>query len=88
MWIDCEMTGLDPKTDVLLEIATIVTTYDLEIVARQISGITRERRQQFLPHDAVRDIPVRTKHDRLDGAVEDRRWPVTGSVMIASSESA
>jgi oligoribonuclease len=34
VWIDCEMTGLDPTSDVLLEIATIITDYDLEIVAR------------------------------------------------------
>ena len=34
VWIDCEMTGLDPTHDVLLEIATIVTNYELEIVAR------------------------------------------------------
>lgn len=34
VWVDCEMTGLDPTHDVLLEIATIVTNYDLEIVAR------------------------------------------------------
>ena len=34
VWIDCEMTGLDPTHDVLLEIATIITNYDLEIVAR------------------------------------------------------
>lgn len=34
MWIDCEMTGLDPAKNVLLEIATIITNYDLEIVAR------------------------------------------------------
>jgi oligoribonuclease len=34
VWIDCEMTGLDPVHDVLIEIATIITTYDLEIVAR------------------------------------------------------
>ena len=33
VWIDCEMTGLDPAHDVLLEIATIVTNYELEIVA-------------------------------------------------------
>ena len=32
--MDCEMTGLDPEKDVLLEIATIITNYDLEIVAR------------------------------------------------------
>jgi len=33
VWIDCEMTGLDPTHDVLLEIATIITNYDLEIIA-------------------------------------------------------
>jgi oligoribonuclease len=34
VWIDCEMTGLDPAKNVLLEIATIITNYDLEIIAR------------------------------------------------------
>ena len=34
VWIDCEMTGLDPAHDGLLEIATIITNYDLEIIAR------------------------------------------------------
>jgi oligoribonuclease len=34
VWIDCEMTGLDPATNGLLEIATIITDYDLEIIAR------------------------------------------------------
>lgn len=34
VWMDCEMTGLDPDRHVLLEIATIITNYDLEIVAR------------------------------------------------------
>src|SRR5690349_14707379 len=34
VWIDCEMTGLDPMKNVLLEIATIITDYDLNIVAR------------------------------------------------------
>lgn len=34
VWMDCEMTGLDPQRDVLLEIATIVTDYELNIIAR------------------------------------------------------
>jgi len=34
VWVDCEMTGLDPARDVLLEIATIITNYDLEIIDR------------------------------------------------------
>jgi oligoribonuclease len=29
VWIDCEMTGLDPETDVLVEIAVIVTDAEL-----------------------------------------------------------
>jgi oligoribonuclease len=33
IWVDCEMTGLDPVNDVLLEIATIVTDYDLNVIA-------------------------------------------------------
>jgi oligoribonuclease len=34
VWMDCEMTGLDPTVNVLLEIATIITDYDLNIIAR------------------------------------------------------
>ena len=33
MWIDLEMTGLDPERDVIIEIATIVTDGDLNIIA-------------------------------------------------------
>lgn len=32
VWIDCEMTGLDPDRCVLLEIATLVTESDLTVV--------------------------------------------------------
>lgn len=33
IWIDLEMTGLNPDTDKILEIATLVTNKDLEVVA-------------------------------------------------------
>jgi oligoribonuclease len=33
IWIDLEMTGLKPDTDVIIEMATIVTTSDLQIVS-------------------------------------------------------
>src|SRR3954469_16035376 len=33
MWMDLEMTGLDPGKDVILEIATLVTDDDLTITA-------------------------------------------------------
>jgi oligoribonuclease len=33
IWLDLEMTGLDPDSDVILEIATVVTDEALELVA-------------------------------------------------------
>jgi len=54
VWIDLEMTGLDSRKHVIIEIASIVTDDDLEIVAevnwselglvspRHTSGTTRE----------------------------------------------
>lgn len=33
VWIDLEMTGLNPDQDVIIEIATIVTDKDLTILA-------------------------------------------------------
>ena len=33
VWIDLEMTGLDPELEVIIEIATLVTDYDLNVLA-------------------------------------------------------
>jgi len=33
VWIDLEMTGLDPERDVIVEIATLITNDELEIIA-------------------------------------------------------
>lgn len=33
IWVDMEMTGLDPDTDRVIEIATVITNSDLEILA-------------------------------------------------------
>ena len=33
IWLDLEMTGLEPKTDVILEMATVVTDSQLNILA-------------------------------------------------------
>lgn len=34
VWVDLEMTGLDPQRDVILEMATIITDNNLEIIAQ------------------------------------------------------
>ena len=33
IWIDCEMTGLEPSENVIIEIATVITTSTLELIA-------------------------------------------------------
>jgi len=36
VWIDCEMTGLDPNVDVLVEVAVIVTDSELTVLGEGI----------------------------------------------------
>ncbi len=48
VWVDCEMTGLDPSRHVILEIATIITNFDLKVVARG-------------PELAIRQSPARMR---------------------------
>jgi len=45
VWIDCEMTGLDPKKDVLLEIAVIITNGDLKRVDPGISCVIKTEKK-------------------------------------------
>jgi oligoribonuclease len=52
VWIDCEMTGLDPGKDVLLEIATIITDYDLNIIARGPELAIRQSERKLEAMDA------------------------------------
>lgn len=33
IWIDLEMTGLNPETDLIIEIATVITDKNLNILA-------------------------------------------------------
>ena len=39
LWVDLEMTGLRPKTDVILEVAAIVTDFDFTEIARFEAGV-------------------------------------------------
>ena len=34
VWIDCEMTGLDVSIDELVEVAVVITDFDLNLIAR------------------------------------------------------
>ena len=41
VWIDCEMTGLDPDTDVLVEVAALVTDSELNILGEGAAAVIR-----------------------------------------------
>ncbi|MCZ0858963.1 oligoribonuclease [Actinomyces israelii] len=41
VWIDCEMTGLDLGADALIEVAVIVTDYDLKPLGKGIDVLIR-----------------------------------------------
>ena len=42
IWIDLEMTGLDPDNDVIIEIATIVTDSNLNVLAEGPSIVIKQ----------------------------------------------
>ena len=51
VWIDLEMTGLDPLRDHIIEIATVVTDGDLEIVAEGPNIVVHQPRSVMYEMD-------------------------------------
>lgn len=41
VWIDCEMTGLDLTSDALIEVAAVVTDYDLTVLGDPVQVVIR-----------------------------------------------
>jgi oligoribonuclease len=71
VWIDCEMTGLDLGSDALVEVAALVTDFDLQVLGDGVDVIIRP------PDEALEQMVdvVRTMHtssgllDELAGGV-------------------
>ncbi|HVV77476.1 MAG TPA: oligoribonuclease [Mycobacteriales bacterium] len=53
VWIDCEMTGLDPTTNVLVEIAVVVTDAELNVLDDGIDIVIHATAQQLVAMDPV-----------------------------------
>ncbi len=45
VWIDCEMTGLDLVHDALIEVATLVTDFDLNVLGEGVDLVIRPAEQ-------------------------------------------
>ena len=57
VWIDCEMTGLDLENDALIEVAALVTDFELEVLGEGIDVVIKppaEALEQMDPF--VRDM--------------------------------
>ena len=59
VWIDCEMTGLDIRADALIEVAALVTDFDLNVLGEGVDIVIKP------PQSAVdqMDEVVRTMHE-------------------------
>ena len=79
IWIDLEMTGLTPETDQILEIATIVTDKDLNVLAEGPSLVIHQS-------DAVLDGMDEwcTTHHGESGLTEKVR---NSSISVAQAEA-
>jgi len=65
IWVDMEMTGLDPSQDVVLEIATIVTDSNLELLAEGPVVAVHQSDARLQAMDAWN-----TTHHTLSGLVD------------------
>ncbi len=61
VWMDLEMTGLDPLRNAIVEIATVITDDDLELVAEGPDLVVRTTQEQLDSMDQiVRDMHTRS----------------------------
>ena len=71
MWIDCEMTGLDLGSDALIEVAALVTDFDLNVLGEGVDLVVKPPAEAL---DQMGDF-VRSMHEKsgllaqLDGGL-------------------
>ena len=57
VWIDCEMTGLNPDADCLVEVAVVITNSELEILDAGLDVVIKPRADSWENmNDFVRDM--------------------------------
>ncbi|MCU1545163.1 MAG: oligoribonuclease [Homoserinimonas sp.] len=79
VWIDCEMTGLDLESDELVEIAVVITDFDLNIIDPGLSIVIKPDKSAL---DGMNDF-VRNMHV-ASGLLEE----IPNGVSLADAEFA
>jgi hypothetical protein len=95
IWIDLEMTGLNPDSDVIIEIATIVTDSDLNVLAE---GPSLAIQQSQATMDAMDEwntrqhghsgLTERVLNSEIDAAEAERQTLAFSSAMGAGGRIA
>jgi oligoribonuclease len=77
VWIDCEMTGLDLRADALIEVAALVTDFELQVIGEGIDVIVKP------PPEALEQMDefVRSMHT-TSGLLEE----LDNGVTLAEAE--
>jgi oligoribonuclease len=79
VWIDCEMTGLDVINDALIEVAALVTDFELTVLGEGIDIVIKP------PGEALAQMnPVVTEMHTHSGLLDE----LDGGVDLATAESA
>ena len=77
LWVDLEMTGLDPEKDRILEVAAIATGWDLEPIVRG------DERAEMT---AVVKVPEELMRERMVGACWEKNAESRDGLMAQNSE--
>ena len=77
VWIDCEMTGLDLGADALIEVAALVTDFELNVLGEGIDVIIKPSQESL---DQMVEF-VRTMHE-TSGLLEE----LAGGTTLADAE--
>lgn len=86
VWIDLEMTGLDPGTDVILQAALVITTADLEPLVEAAIDIHQPEEALARMTPFVRDMHTRTGLiERVRRSTTD---PITAERLLLAPISA
>ena len=72
VWVDCEMTGLDPAVDELVEVAVVITDYDLNPVDEGFQVVIKPNSKALEQmNDFVRDMHATSGLlDQLEGGLD------------------
>jgi oligoribonuclease (3'-5' exoribonuclease) len=77
VWIDCEMTGLDLGADALIEVAALVTDFDLNVLGEGVDLVIKPPAEAL---DQMDDF-VRDMHEK-SGLLEE----LDGGITLAEAE--